>query len=846
MSKKSKRQLKKEKLLRQSFKKSGRPLTTRNVAAKHHYVPVWYQKRFIPHENENYFCLRKAKGNILNPNGTPVIYERVFPTGPRQCFVEGRLYTVSLLGVRDEAIETRLFGRIDSIGSKSFDSLIDERGWCQEGGTDRWRDFLDYMGAQKLRTPKGLDWIRALLRFRSEGGIYFPIDKNIVLAGMQQLIQMHSTIWTESIWEIVSAKNSDVKFIVSDHPVTTYNCCCPPESAYCLYPLDPLISLIGTHTIFAMDMNHCLILTNRQYALTPDSADPLAERINPRYFDKAIFCFTDIIRGRELTNVEVATINFILKARARECIAAGKEEWLYPEKMLETPVWKLAGALLRPQREKVRDTQSIFFGHIDGSLEGYDPYGREIKDPREFESIKQGMLVVKKHVRQEHFCKEVAEMLNAHDRPNIDEQNTLFLDATESIFGLSKGRSLNDIRHSLSDDEVVAFYRLIEDIWPAGLDTLSVLPKPDEKFTILYSGEINANSIAKYLLSFGLYADRILMVNPFPNPCCIKEDKNPILNPGEYKVITYRLLFILVEILEPWIRSEIVRIIPNPVDVDFAFRKLAWENAQKRREQYKLDGEQVRQFQSEFVWEILWRTPKVGVVKNLKEMYPDMSDEDVNSFLHYIDEIKKGDVSEYLPSLDETGPQFLIQNFGLNLEALLYIAQATGAVPYTYLNVRKWELDMVRKESTDSEQWSTLSKALSSIRFKFLNFAEGHFAHTVRSKGLLESFRSYLRKLKNSRYDNGSQAPKLLAKDLEKECLRAQQDWGQIEKELENILGKENYKQGLGASFEGVLIPDFDSCSVKAVTDHLVSVLDRDEIKGSVPMTLYMRSPTME
>ena len=44
---------------------------------------------------------------------------------------------------------------------------------------------------------------------------------------------MHCTIWTEGVREIVSAEDSDVKFIISDHPVTIYNHAAPPDSSMC-------------------------------------------------------------------------------------------------------------------------------------------------------------------------------------------------------------------------------------------------------------------------------------------------------------------------------------------------------------------------------------------------------------------------------------------------------------------------------------------------------------------------------------------------------------------------------------------------------------------------------------
>ena len=48
---------------------------------------------------------------------------------------------------------------------------------------------------------------------------------------MQGIRMMHCTIWTEGVREIVSAEDADVKFIISDHPVTIYNHAVPPGCA---------------------------------------------------------------------------------------------------------------------------------------------------------------------------------------------------------------------------------------------------------------------------------------------------------------------------------------------------------------------------------------------------------------------------------------------------------------------------------------------------------------------------------------------------------------------------------------------------------------------------------------
>ena len=43
------------------------------------------------------------------------------------------------------------------------------------------------------------------------------------------------------------------------------------------------------------------------------------------------------IRSRKLSGQEVAKFNYVLKARARRYIAAGRKEWLYPEEKVADP-----------------------------------------------------------------------------------------------------------------------------------------------------------------------------------------------------------------------------------------------------------------------------------------------------------------------------------------------------------------------------------------------------------------------------------------------------------------------------------------------------------------------------
>ena len=98
-----------------------------------------------------------------------------------------------------------------------------------------------------------MDWLKAQ---------YPALSQNELMFEMQGIRMLHCTIWVGGVREIVSAEDADVKFIISDHPVTIYNHAVPPTEGTCAYPLDPGIALRGSQTIYQLNRDFCFILTN--------------------------------------------------------------------------------------------------------------------------------------------------------------------------------------------------------------------------------------------------------------------------------------------------------------------------------------------------------------------------------------------------------------------------------------------------------------------------------------------------------------------------------------------------------------------------------------------------------
>lgn len=244
----------------------------------------------------------------------------------------------------------------------------DEGEWIS-----KFLSFFEYIDAQKLRTPKGLEWLKKQ---------YPELSQNELMLEMQSIRFLNCTTWTTGVREIVSAEHAGVKFIITDQPVTVYNHAISQADARSSQLHDPSIALKGSQTIFPLGPDKCLILTNLEYARDPQT-NPLENRTFARNFRKSMVSAIDLIRSRELNDQEVTEINFILKTRAQRFIAAGHKEWLYPERSVQRPWGDLQRTLLPPECGLFRFGGEIFASYKDGNVHYQDEFGRTEK-PREF------------------------------------------------------------------------------------------------------------------------------------------------------------------------------------------------------------------------------------------------------------------------------------------------------------------------------------------------------------------------------------------------------------------------------------------------------------------------------
>ena len=351
-----------------------------SVTRKNHYVPQWHQESFFGPEKTTYFLLDLKPSTFKRPDGTLASGRCLFDSPTSRAFVAQDLYS-TFFGVEvNDEIEKMFFGDIDRRGADAVRAFCgdDQGAWHQH-----FEDLFEFLDIQKLRTPKGLAWLRQQYPEIGRLGEILPaVAQNQLMVEMQGIRMLNVTTWTTGVREIVSAERAEGKFILSDHPVTVYNHAIPPSDTRSRYPQDPSTALKGSQTLFPLGPDHLLILTNLEYAKDPETR-PDAKRTFARNYQSTMVSTIEFIRTRYLTDDQVAEVNFVIKARAARYVAGSRREDIFPEKVVSKSWGDLRTTFLPPADELHRFGGEMYASFESGDVLYQDEFGRTEK-PREW------------------------------------------------------------------------------------------------------------------------------------------------------------------------------------------------------------------------------------------------------------------------------------------------------------------------------------------------------------------------------------------------------------------------------------------------------------------------------
>ena len=718
------------------------------ITRDNHYVPQWYQRGFMANGKHKLHVLNLQPEAKSLPTGQIVLEPEVEEHGPKQAFVERDLYTIRWGRLLNDDIETFLFGKIDKSGADAV------RGWISGNAIQihrKFMDFFEYMDAQKLRTPKGLDWI--LKNFNG-------LPHVELMRQMQAVRQMHCTMWSECVREIVSAADSPVKFLVSDHPVTVYHPKLPPGTPECGYPLDPGIELVGSQTLFALDKNHCLILTNLEYAEDPQGAAHLSRRTNARFRGDSMARTDTFIRGRQLSEMEVHAVNRILKSRAKRYLGAGNPTWLYPERHCDVP-WKDLGSILLPQRDLWRFGGETYIGYKDGTTGYRDQFGRTSTSHK---------FLAKSAIKEDppqdarcgcgsgllfrDCCSDVAPTMRPSWRVmGIRERNIALLNGIHDIFLSNEKKSWFDVRRDLSDDQVRRIHELFAALWPTDTRLIDLLPSPKIKRSrALFLGMTDASTVSALVVGMLAYVDEVVVVHPFVNANGVRPEFSPIKHPAQHRDQTLRNVFTML-ILEPFIAAGRVHLIPDPLDYDVGFRQEIMSITKRFEGKGALgpiDKAFAKALSKDELMRYIKRLPledlKAQILKTIPEGKTDLTKSDLDSVANFWKRELEDDPLALLEPLASGGPsgEFRVMK-GFSRETGLFISTLVGAFVYTNSDTM-W----ARLHDTDGvhtyEPNPASTRAIVSLNSWHIHVPTQLVAHPVDS-AYADSIREQLRKI---------------------------------------------------------------------------------------------------
>ena len=551
---------------------------------------------------------------------------------------------------------------------------------------------------------------------------------------MQGIRAMHCTIWTEGVREIVSAEDSDVKFIVSDHPVTIYNHAAPPDARMSTYPNDPSIALKGSQTIFPLNCNFCLILTNLEYAKDP-STNPLDKRTFARNYRNSMVRTDAFIRTRKLSSQDVSRVNYVLKARARRYIAAGREDWLYPEKTISEPWADIGKALLPPKDELWHFGGELFARFESGDVHYQDEFGRTEKE-RDF--LKKEL--PSRPLRAGDICgcgsgrtfKACCETKALRLRPtwselSIRERNLMLFNGIVNVLGLDSGKDWIAVRRELTDEQIGRIYFLYEALWPRETDLLSLLPKPDGTARAVYTGSIHPSTIAEFALGSSLYFGELFIEHPFLHAGTVKKEFSPVENPKIYRQEFLKTVLLFLNVM-PLVEIGLVHLIPDPCNFDMHLRDQMFYMARSRSDEAKRSlrkDARLEELMREDFKRNLMSLSRDALRAQIAKTSPELDETKLEDLLEGIVQMRERDPLAVLQegSLDggEKGGQFTLMKLSPNFEMAMYLAQVTGSCVVTDNQFRWQEIQKAvnRGRSQSKVVLSTLSDHFGKSIFAF-------------------------------------------------------------------------------------------------------------------------------
>ena len=391
---------------------------------------------------------------------------------------------------------------------------------------------------------------------------------------------------------------------------------------------------------------------------------------------------------------------------------------------------------------------------------------------------------------------------------SVRGRNLLFVQRILAVLGFDSEKppkSLLEFKKAFSPAAVRSINEAIVEFWPKKTNIQTILARSKVDVSGLYVGEYQPDLLLRAVNRHCLYANKLILIDPFIYPLSVKEEFSPLAHPEEFRTQTLKNVHMWLHLL-PWIQAGLVEFIRTPADFD---PKLLWESMllQKKKleenEEFKavLDAtvkSKVDEYtEREGFRMLVLSAPDRYLLKLFRQLNLGTEEYGEKEFLAYIHEMREQDpfFLEPLGNDEGTSAEFHIMTTGASYEIARITAALTGSYLVTDLEPKWKEIELDREQSgIHQPEWSPLAKAFQNINLKYLNALDLPHSLALRKEGRLESLRTFLKKMWSAAVTEkpfANQNALYLADELEAAVISAEEEWKQIDRDIIKWFGGE-------------------------------------------------------
>ncbi len=380
----------------------------------------------------------------------------------------------------------------------------------------------------------------------------------------------------------------------------------------------------------------------------------------------------------------------------------------------------------------------------------------------------------------------------------INEFTNILNLGSDEIFDLEKYKS------QFSASAVRDIHEATLKYWPTDSDIVDILERTSTDVSGLYIGDYDLEYLTRGIVRHSIYANKILIVDPFIYPRSVRDEFNPINNPQKFRTQTLRNINFWISMI-PWIDEGLIEIIRTPVDFD---HRLNWESMKRQQKKFEtipalkealeISSEEMmkRHMKNMSRQHLLLGAPDSYLRRIMKETNAETDKVTADDVPGYIAKLRSSDPNFLEPmGVGEKSAEFHVKSTGASYDVALMVARITNSYLVTDL-YSKWkeiELDGDARNA-ENQIWSPFAKALQQSPLRFLNKIDLPHALALRKEGRLGSLRGFLFKVwKSARTD----APfdetnaRYLAEELVDEISKAEVEWKKINEDLLKQISQE-------------------------------------------------------